>query len=468
MIYLYCIHSNFYLYEEYINILLKNYTFIKYINLHSINEIIKYIYANDLEYLNHIIISDIDEAIINKLNKINILFYLLHTNIVNDNLDYLLNSNIKIITYNHSFLSYFKKYIKDVYYLPTQIEKCNNTNKIIINNENNGLLSESKCYNFIFNKIIIINDIKSLFHNSFLNNYIFNIPYTFIGLISEYILNNYNEIHIKMFNTLNVNNCKKIIKNISDNFFREINETNKFGFIILRHVNSEITDKYWIESYYSIRKIYKNRIIIIDDDSNPKFLTNIETINCIVINSEFKKSGEILPYYYFYKYQFFEKAVIIHDSTFIKKYIDFNKYSNVKFIWHFTHHWDDEDKELKLLKILENKKLMDFYHNKDKWFGCYGVQSVIDLEFLKNIQTKYNIFQLIILINNRDKRTNFERIFGLICMMENNMLLEPSIYGTIHHYIHWGYQYLNYLEDMKNNTENPKNHLDIIKVWSGR
>ena len=48
------------------------------------------------------------------------------------------------------------------------------------------------------------------------------------------------------------------------------------------------------------------------------------------------------------------------------------------------------------------------------------------------------------------------------------MLLEPSIYGTIHHYIHWGYQYLNYLEDMKNNTENPKNHLDIIKVWSGR
>ena len=39
------------------------------------------------------------------------------------------------------------------------------------------------------------------------------------------------------------------------------------GFIILRNVNSELTNKYWIHCYNCIRKYYpENKIIIIDDN----------------------------------------------------------------------------------------------------------------------------------------------------------------------------------------------------------
>lgn len=475
MIYLYCIKEDLHLYQEYIEILVKNYICLKYINLHNINEIINYIHANDLEYLDHIIIGDINEYIVNQLMGKNIIFYLLHTNIIKseEELEYLLNKNIKknknikIITYNYNFIKYFKKYIEKIYYLPVQINDLKKTSdKIFINNANDGLLNENICYNNIYNRIIIINDKRILFDNLFLNNYIFDINYKLIDNFKTYALNNYDIITNIIYEEPQLEYNNNLIKNISNDFFKEISEINKFGFIILRHVNSEITNKYWIESYNSIRNFYREKIIIIDDGSNNEYLKNdIDLIDCYVINSEFKKRGEILPYYYLYKYKFFEQVVIIHDSVFIKKYINFKEYKKIKFIWHFTHHWDNEVEELKLLNVLENKELIEFHKDKEKWTGCYGVQSVIDLNFLEEIQNKYNIFKLIMHINNRDDRMNFERIFGLICMYSTEMSIKPSIYGIIHHYIHWGYQFTNYLEDSKNNSID---HLDIVKVWSGR
>ena len=37
-----------------------------------------------------------------------------------------------------------------------------------------------------------------------------------------------------------------------------------FGFIIIRHVNNELSDRYWKECYKCIRRFYDNSII---DDS---------------------------------------------------------------------------------------------------------------------------------------------------------------------------------------------------------
>jgi hypothetical protein len=63
---------------------------------------------------------------------------------------------------------------------------------------------------------------------------------------------------------------------------------------------------------------------------------------------------------------------------------------------------------------------------------------------------------------------DLERIFALLSTYENNSLInDPSFYGIIHHYIHWGYSFDNY----KNDLENDKSKLDkysLIKVWSGR
>ena len=93
-----------------------------------------------------------------------------------------------------------------------------------------------------------------------------------------------------------------------------------FGFIILRHVNSKQTDFYWKESYKCIRKLYpKQKIIIIDDNSNYKLVSKFKTENCEVVQSEYPARGELLPYFYYARNPWFSRAVIIHDSVFIKK-----------------------------------------------------------------------------------------------------------------------------------------------------
>ena len=46
------------------------------------------------------------------------------------------------------------------------------------------------------------------------------------------------------------------------------------GFIILRHVNSEDTNKYWITCYDKIREFYpENKIMLIDDNSNYTYIS---------------------------------------------------------------------------------------------------------------------------------------------------------------------------------------------------
>ena len=94
---------------------------------------------------------------------------------------------------------------------------------------------------------------------------------------------------------------------------------------------------------------------------------------------------------------------------------------------------------------------------------------VIDLCTGKSIPLNYaaNFFGCPIeYIDERPKRMNFERIFSVICTYENNKLYQqPSLYGIIHHYIHWGYNYESYEDDIKNKRIE---HLPLIKIWNGR
>lgn len=78
------------------------------------------------------------------------------------------------------------------------------------------------------------------------------------------------------------------------------------GFIILRHVNNELTNLYWIHCINCINciRLYKkilsrNHILIIDDNSDKLFLTDIDFYKTTIINSEYPKRGELLPYYYY-------------------------------------------------------------------------------------------------------------------------------------------------------------------------
>jgi hypothetical protein len=256
-----------------------------------------------------------------------------------------------------------------------------------------------------------------------------------------------------------------------------------FGFIFTRHINSKETNEYWKECIRCIRKHYiDNIIMIIDDDSLDEYITNdnVDLKNCFIIQSEYPKRGEILAYYYFYKYKLFDKAVIIHDSIFLQQDIsqEINDVSNVKFLWHFSNHYDDDlVREMYFICALKhdnNKEnvinITEVYLRKDNWLGCFGVMSVITYDFLNILVEKYNIFNLLNVIKTREDRCSLERIFSILSYVNSNLFVDcsPSIFGELLEYPHLGepfyYTYTDYLQDKTRNTSFCK----IIKVWTGR
>lgn len=264
------------------------------------------------------------------------------------------------------------------------------------------------------------------------------------------------------------NNSSNYINKIyNSEFFKSDDD---FGFIITRHVNSEMTNNYWIECIKCIRKFYNNKIIVIDDNSDIKYLNdnNNTFTNTHFINSEYNGRGEMLPYYYFYNHKYFNKAVIIHDSMFFNKHIDFKNIGSCRYIFHYKYHIHDDDIEsIKLIRQLKNSDyLIEKYNSKDDWKLCFGVQSVVTYKFLNILQKKYNFMNLINHIKTRNDRMCLERIYGLLCTLEKKSLNEkPSIFGEIDVYMRWGYKYEEYLRDKNNNN---LNKYAVIKVWSGR
>jgi hypothetical protein len=229
-----------------------------------------------------------------------------------------------------------------------------------------------------------------------------------------------------------------------------------FGFILLRHVNDEITSNYWTQCYDSIRKYYpENKILIIDDNSNYEFIKYKKLYKTLIINSEYPKRGELLPYYYYLQNKLFDTAVIIHDSVFINAYVDLSV-DEYKILWHFDHFWDRLEDERKIISIFGDPELNLFYENKDLWVGCFGGMSIITHDYLSDINNKYDISKLLDCILNRDDRCCFERVIA--CLLQKNKKTD-SLFGNIHSYCIFG-------EIIFDNIENYK-HLPFIKFWSG-
>lgn len=255
---------------------------------------------------------------------------------------------------------------------------------------------------------------------------------------------------------------------------------NNFGFIITRHVNSEITNKYWNNSIKLLKFFYPNKkIVIIDDNSDSNFLkSDFDYNNVEIIQSEFPGRGELLPYYYFIKNKFFENAVILHDSVFFHKRIHFEKLNGVKAIplWHFIKDKENLSNTLKIIEKLKNNVIIKdkleinqnimFSLTHSKWYGCFGCQSYINHSFLLHIEQKYNISSLTNVIKNRSDRCCLERIIGCIFYTESpKIITTKSILGDIMIYHLWGtYNYNMYENNLKKGTI-PRG---VIKVWTGR
>lgn len=253
---------------------------------------------------------------------------------------------------------------------------------------------------------------------------------------------------------------------------------NSFGFIITRHVNSQNTNKYWNHSVKLLRTLYPNiKIVIIDDNSNQSFVkSDFNYSNIEIIQSEFPGRGELLPYYYFLKHKFFENAIIIHDSVFIHKRINFTRLNGVKVLpmWHFNSDNENIENSKRITANLANPQfLYDKLKNEikmgmphDNWLGCFGVQSYINHNFLLHIERKYNITNMIKTVLCRADRCCLERIMGCIFYTEYPKSLKiKSLFGDITRHHKWShYNFDEYYNNLKKGTI-PRS---VVKVWTGR
>jgi hypothetical protein len=254
------------------------------------------------------------------------------------------------------------------------------------------------------------------------------------------------------------------------------------GFILTRHVRSEETNQYWIESCRCIRRFYPDTpIVIIDDGSDPAFVVGDVPDNCTVIPSQYPRRGELLPYIFMKTQRLFKKAVILHDSVFLTDRLPLESVMDVKFLWNFTANKELHTQTVDTLCRIfpEGKRLLDIFHYR-KWMGCFGVQSVITLDFLDTLPLDL----LIDHIDTREQRCALERIFALLCQIRlvdriprftlsdrfqynkrmESVISNLAIYGRIHDQeFSWGSSFDSYMK----NRRTPSNG-SPIKVWTGR
>jgi hypothetical protein len=240
-----------------------------------------------------------------------------------------------------------------------------------------------------------------------------------------------------------------------------------FGFIIIRHVSSEITNQYWKECYQSIRKFYNEPILIVDDSSNRQFLVeDIPLQNCTVIyDTEHKGSAELLPYYYFHKLKPFDVAVILHDSCFLQAKLDFTlgTEENVRFFWTFSHEFDDEIFPI-INSLLQNipfyDQHIDHYWRKQDWIGSFGAMSVLRWSFLDRIHSDLDLFRTLLPhIYGRNRRSALERVLPLLMQQYEKQIV--VYFGDIHTYIPWGSTFQQYLDG-------EFSFLPLVRIWTGR
>jgi hypothetical protein len=252
---------------------------------------------------------------------------------------------------------------------------------------------------------------------------------------------------------------------------------NSFGFIITRHVNSEATNKYWNQSVKLLRTYYPYRkIVIIDDNSNQDLVkADFDYKNVEIIQSEFPGRGELLPYYYFIKNKFFDNAVILHDSVFFHARVNFDLLKNIDVIplWFFYSDKENISNTIKITSALKNTFHLQQKLSKNKielmpenkWYGCFGVQSYINHDFLIRMEIKYGITNLISSVQCRADRCCLERIMGCIFFTENPRICkDKSLFGNIMAYQPWCFTYDEYVDSLKKGTI-PRR---VVKVWSGR
>jgi len=201
-----------------------------------------------------------------------------------------------------------------------------------------------------------------------------------------------------------------------------------FGFIIPSYVNSPYAYHRLKLCIDSIRKLYPLILIVVIDDYSEIDISELMTMDSklIVEKSLIKRGGEINPYYHFFHKKYFDVAIIIQDSTTIKKliYVDISKVT-VKFLYYFKNHrprWKNELFEIifnnfynNISDIIKRENIKKFSNDRNKWLGCVGVMSIISHDYLVNMNNKTCFIEMCKYVKNRTDRMIMENIFAVCC-----------------------------------------------------
>ena len=390
-----------------------NFNFIMLICSFKNEENIKKIVKKMSEEKNYVILTNVNEDIMNFMS-----FSIAYEFLKNNNIQF---KNITFLTSN------IVPFVKMDLLINNDI---NYYDLICTRNKNNFLIDFLQMnYDFF---LYYVKSLKIFNYNSFFNGlYQFNLD------IKSYNMKIIGSEMIKKYKT------KEIITYKDYNLYFKYNEIHEFGIIMLRHVVKIEHNKLWIKCYKNIRKFYPNiSIIIIDDASDYNLITDISMSNVEIIQSEFPRRGELLPYLYLLKYKWFKKALFIHDSVFINEYLDIfcNDYMP---LWHFNHLNNQYNDQKKILLQLENNSELIQYHDSLNWFGIFGGMTCIKLEYLEKINNNHNLFSLTNCIHNRYNRMSFERVLSVLLSFYSNNKFN-SFYGDIHKYENYGTNYAYY------------------------
>jgi len=256
---------------------------------------------------------------------------------------------------------------------------------------------------------------------------------------------------------------------------------NECIFIMLRHITKNClnSEEIWKECYKSIRKFYKNKIIILDNNSDYSIVNNdLELENCEIINNPYYNTRLFAPFYHLLNIDF-NKAIIIHDGVIFQKFVDFNNFKNVKFIWHFDIKQYDNIPHIKYqLNKLSNNIILHEILIKQEFTGCMGCCLAIEKDFLLKIEDIYKLSNLNNYINNQEDAIAFERTISIICFsLYPNLFNDLSFEGEIK-YMVWGYRYHDFINkktifnqiewDTQNEVLIDTTNKSIIKIFCGR
>lgn len=294
--------------------------------------------------------------------------------------------------------------------------------------------------------------------------------------VNEIVYPDVNNINANSTNLSMIPSSSYLIPAIAtanQNAIELIHNGKTYVFVILRNIRTIKDNELWITSYNSIRKYYKNKIVIIDDNSSINTV-NGRLVNTEVIQSEFNGAGEFLPYYYFLMNKWADCMIFLHDSMFLHRpFYPYELDGDIKFHWHFSKNGFDNDSKLEnYVSILNNnKELMNYIKDPShSWKGCFGTASIIDLSVVEYLQSKYMLFtSLAIMIRTRKDRESFERLFGNILYYEGKVDdTNCSNFGDILNYPNAFEAELTHIETISHLLGQKNYNTAIVKVWRGR